>query len=248
MIEIKQVSKSFGQLPVLSGIDLAVGTGDVVALLGPSGAGKTTLLRCINFLERADSGVITIGDLTVSCSQATARQILALRRRTAMVFQNYNLFRHKTVLENVMEGLTTVQKMQRTEARDKSLAMLEKVGLIDRRDAYPAQLSGGQQQRAGIARALALDPEIILFDEPTSALDPELVGEVLKVIKRIAEEGVTMMVVTHELAFARDVSTQTVFMANGSIVEHGKTSELFHRPSQERTQRFLRQSVPGSVG
>lgn len=221
MIQLTDISKSYGKNAVLKSIDLTVNKGEVVVILGPSGSGKTTLLRCVNYLEKPNGGEITIGDYRVQCKRATKKEIHELRQRSAMVFQQYNLFKHKTAIENVMEGLVVVKKMPKAEARLKSIALLEKVGLADKLDAYPSQLSGGQQQRVGIARALALEPEVILFDEPTSALDPELVGEVLAVIRKIAKEGITMIVVTHEMGFARDVANHVVFMDEGVIVEQG---------------------------
>ncbi len=244
MIKLSRITKSFGRTQVLKGIDLTVGTGEVVVILGPSGSGKTTLLRCINYLERAGEGTITIGDITVDCKRAGKKDIHSLRRKTAMVFQHYNLFKHKTALENVMEGLVVVQKLPKEEARERSIRVLEKVGLGSKLDSYPSELSGGQQQRVGIARALALEPEVILFDEPTSALDPELVGEVLEVIRKIAKEGITMIVVTHEMGFARDVSNHVVFMDGGVIVEEGKPQELFGSPKEERTKQFLKRITP----
>ncbi|GAA4847022.1 amino acid ABC transporter ATP-binding protein [Paenibacillus vulneris] len=244
MIQLSNIQKSFGKHQVLRGIDLTVSKGDVVVILGPSGSGKTTLLRCINFLERPNDGEVRIGDYRVQCKHPSKTDILTLRRKTAMVFQHYNLFKHKTVIENVMEGLVVVQKLSKEEARRKSLLMLEKVGLSHKIDAYPVELSGGQQQRVGIARALALNPEVILFDEPTSALDPELVGEVLSVIRRIAREGVTMIVVTHEMSFARDVSNHVVFMDEGRIVEEGNPEDIFARPKEERTKQFLKRITP----
>lgn len=239
MLQVENIHKKFGAEEVLKGISLQVKRGDVVSILGPSGSGKTTLLRCINLLERPNRGIVAIGDLTVNVEKLTRKDILKLRRKTAMVFQSYSLFANKNALENVMEGLLVVKKMKKEEARAKSLALLEKVGLAGKADHYPAQLSGGQQQRVGIARALALDPEVILFDEPTSALDPELVGEVLEVIRAIALEGVTMIIVTHELSFARDVSTHVVFMENGSIVEQGEPRQIFYDPQQQRTKEFV---------
>lgn len=244
MIQLSNIQKSFGKQQVLRGIDLTVSKGDVVVILGPSGSGKTTLLRCINFLEKPNDGEVRIGDFRVQCKHPSKADILTLRRKTAMVFQHYNLFKHKTVLENVMEGLIVVQKLSKEEARSQSLLMLEKVGLTHKLDAYPVELSGGQQQRVGIARALALNPEVILFDEPTSALDPELVGEVLSVIRRIAREGVTMIVVTHEMSFARDVSNHVVFMDEGRIVEEGNPDDIFARPKEERTKQFLKRITP----
>ncbi|GAA3403496.1 amino acid ABC transporter ATP-binding protein [Paenibacillus hodogayensis] len=239
MLQLDNIHKKFGSEEVLKGISLQVNRGDVISILGPSGSGKTTLLRCINLLERPHKGTITISDLSVDAEKLSRKDILKLRRKTAMVFQSYNLFANKNTLENVMEGLIVVKKMKRAEAKAKSLALLEKVGLANKADHYPSQLSGGQQQRVGIARALALDPEVILFDEPTSALDPELVGEVLDVIKHIAQEGVTMIIVTHELSFARDISTQVVFMEKGNIVEQATPKQLFFNPQQQRTKEFI---------
>ncbi|CAH1057271.1 amino acid ABC transporter ATP-binding protein [Paenibacillus pseudetheri] len=244
MIKLTQISKSFGRNQVLNNIDLTVIKGEVVVILGPSGSGKTTLLRCVNYLERPSSGEIVIGDFKVNCKHARKKEIYQLRQKTAMVFQQYNLFRHKTALENVMEGLLVVKKLPKDEARKRSIALLEKVGLASKLDAYPSQLSGGQQQRVGIARALALEPEVILFDEPTSALDPELVGEVLAVIRKIAKEGITMIVVTHEMGFARDVANHVVFMDGGVIVEEGTPTELFNHPREERTKQFLKRITP----
>ena len=244
MIQLEQISKSFGKQEVLQSIDLQVKKGEVVVILGPSGSGKTTLLRCINYLEKPDAGQITIGDLKVDTKHPTKKDIHALRQQTAMVFQQYNLFKHKTALENVMEGLTIVRKMPKDKARAISVQVLEKVGLGNKLDHYPVQLSGGQQQRVGIARALALNPEVILFDEPTSALDPELVGEVLSVIRKIAKEGITMIVVTHEMDFARDVANHVVFMDGGLVVEEGTPEEIFQRPKEERTRQFLSRITP----
>lgn len=244
MIHLTGISKSYGKYAVLKSIDLTVNKGEVVVILGPSGSGKTTLLRCVNYLEKPNGGEIVIGDYRLDCKRATKKEIHELRQRSAMVFQQYNLFKHKTAIENVMEGLIVVKKMPKAEARQKSVALLEKVGLADKLDAYPSQLSGGQQQRVGIARALALEPEVILFDEPTSALDPELVGEVLAVIRKIAKEGITMIVVTHEMGFARDVANHVVFMDDGLIVEQGPPSELFHHPREERTKQFLKRITP----
>ncbi|MDR2657587.1 MAG: amino acid ABC transporter ATP-binding protein, partial [Oscillospiraceae bacterium] len=207
-------------------------------IIGPSGAGKSTLLRCVNFLERADSGVLTLDGRRVEASSATAKDIQWMRLNTAMVFQNYNLFQNKTALDNVAEGLL-VRGMTKREARDQSRAVLDKVGMLDRADEYPSRLSGGQQQRAGIARALVLRPSILLLDEPTSALDSELVGEVLKVIRDLARERMTMLIVTHEIQFAREISDRVAFFDNGAIVEQGATETFFSAPRNERTQRFL---------
>ncbi|MFC4777952.1 amino acid ABC transporter ATP-binding protein [Paenibacillus sp. GCM10023252] len=244
MIKLTGISKSFGRQQVLKDIHLTVNKGEVVVILGPSGSGKTTLLRCVNYLEKPSDGKIEIGDYSLECKRAGKRDIHTLRQKSAMVFQQYNLFRHKTALENVMEGLLVVKKLPREEAKKRSIALLEKVGLGAKLEAYPNQLSGGQQQRVGIARALALEPEVILFDEPTSALDPELVGEVLSVIRRIAKEGITMIVVTHEMSFARDVASHVVFMDEGSIVEEGTPAQLFNQPREERTKLFLKRITP----
>ncbi|RKP54058.1 amino acid ABC transporter ATP-binding protein [Cohnella endophytica] len=239
MIHLKRITKSFGRNEVLKGIDLTIRKGEVVAIVGPSGSGKTTLLRCINYLEKPSDGEISIDEFSVHFKKPHKKDIHALRQKSAMVFQQYNLFRHKTALENVMEGLVVVQKIPKEEARKRSVELLEKVGLGDKLDSYPSQLSGGQQQRVGIARALALNPEVILFDEPTSALDPELVGEVLGVIRKIAKEGITMIIVTHEMAFAQDVANHVVFMEGGVIVEEGPPNVIFNVPKEERTKQFL---------
>jgi cystine transport system ATP-binding protein len=242
MITIRNLHKRFGQREVLRGIDLHVETGSTVVIIGPSGSGKTTLLRCINLLETPTSGTISLGEYTISFDEnQTVKKdvVIALRKQTGMVFQNYHLFPHMTALENVMEGQVTVLKRPKELARDKALQLLDKVGLKDRADMYPHQLSGGQQQRVGIARAMAMDPKVLLFDEPTSALDPELVGEVLKVMKELASEGMTMVVVTHEMNFARDVADQVVFVDQGVIVEQGTPEEIFLHSKNERTLQFL---------
>jgi L-cystine transport system ATP-binding protein len=244
MIEVKNIKKSFGKLNVLHDVSIKVKTGDVIVILGPSGSGKTTLLRCINFLEKADAGSLTIGEKTVDFAKCSKKDILEIRRRTAFVFQNYNLFNNKTAVENVMEGLVTARGVSKNIARERAEHELEKVGLSDRLDYYPCKLSGGQQQRVGIARAVALDPDVILFDEPTSALDPELVGETLEVIKKVALEGRTMIVVTHEMSFAEDVADNVVFMDGGYIVEEGTPQKIFTHPEQERTKQFLRRILP----
>ena len=258
MLEIRNVQKTFrtyakpglfhrpgarkvaSELPVLRGVDLTVEKGDVVAILGPSGSGKTTLLRCLNFLETADAGQLVFDGESFDLAHASRTDIARLRKKTAFVFQNYNLFRNKTALQNVTEGLIVARKLPKEQAEEIGMKMLAKVGLADRADYYPRQLSGGQQQRVAIARALAADPEIIYFDEPTSALDPELTGEVLSVMRQLAEEGMTMLVVTHEMGFARNVSSKTVFMENGVLVEQAPSQQFFASPKEERTRAFLR--------
>ncbi|GED31467.1 amino acid ABC transporter ATP-binding protein [Brevibacillus centrosporus] len=240
MISITDLHKQFAQLKVLRGISLDVAKGKVVVIIGPSGSGKTTLLRCLNALEVPTSGSVQIGDVRLDFSKKVERSSLpSLRKQTGMVFQSYNLFPHMTALENVMEGPVTVKKISKEKAKEKASSLLVKVGLGDKLDHYPAQLSGGQQQRVGIARALAMDPQVMLFDEPTSALDPELVGEVLKVMKELAQEGMTMVVVTHEMGFAREVADEVIFMDQGIIVEHGTPQQLFTQPREERTRQFL---------
>lgn len=239
MIEVKNIKKDFGRHQVLKDVSVKVEDGQVVVILGPSGSGKTTLLRCINFLENADSGRLTIGESQVDLKKATKKEILDIRRKTAFVFQNYNLFANKTAIENVMEGLVTARRVPKAEARKRGEEALNWVGLSDRYDYYPCQLSGGQQQRVGIARAFVLNPEVILFDEPTSALDPELVGETLEIIKKVAEKGITMIVVTHEMSFAQDVADKVIFMDGGVVVEEGKPEDIFSNPKEERTRQFL---------
>lgn len=239
MLEVHNVKKTFGTLEVLKGVSLKVEQGDVVAILGPSGSGKTTLLRCINFLETADEGTLIFDQEQFPLNGLSKKEAARLRKKTAFVFQNYNLFLNKTALQNVTEGLIVARKMPKVQAEKLGLQALEKVGLAERRDAYPSQLSGGQQQRVAIARAIVTQPEIIYFDEPTSALDPELTGEVLAVMRQLAEEGMTMLVVTHELGFARTVSNKVIFMENGLVVESGPSQEVFQAPREERTRIFL---------
>ncbi len=241
VLEIKDIHKSFEEgNPILKGVDLVVNQGDVVAVLGPSGSGKTTLLRCINFLEKADQGQMVFDGKTYDLSKMNSKDIREIRQKTGFVFQNYNLFANKTVLQNVTLGLTCARKMNKKDAEKIALEMLEKVGMVQKADSYPIQLSGGQQQRVAIARALAFQPEIIYFDEPTSALDPELIGEVLNVMRDLAKEGMTMIVVTHEMSFAKDVSNHVIFMDGGNIIEEGNSKEFFENPKQERTREFLR--------
>lgn len=240
MIKYENVHKVFGDVEVLKGIDFEIGTGEVVCILGPSGSGKTTLLRCTNYLETPTKGIITVGDLTIDADKYTKKEIQELRKLSTMVFQNYNLFRNKTALQNVMTGLTVVQKKSKAEAKEIAEHYLNVVGMADRMDYYPSQLSGGQQQRVGIARALALKPHAILFDEPTAALDPELVGEVLNTMKEVARTGITMAVVTHEMGFAREVADRVVFMDGGVVVEQGKPEDVLDNPQNPRTKQFLR--------
>lgn len=245
MIKIRNIHKAFSNNSILNGIDLDVAKGSVVVILGPSGSGKTTFLRCLNALEMPQQGSIEFdGDkplLIDFAAHPSKKDILALRRKSGMVFQQYNLFPHKTALENVMEGPVAVQGVSSADARQKALALLGKVGLADKVDLYPFQLSGGQQQRVGIARALAIQPDLMLFDEPTSALDPELVQDVLSTMKELAKEGWTMVVVTHEIKFAMEVADLVVVMDGGVIVEQGAPETLFENPQHERTKRFLHQ-------
>ena len=236
MIKVENLKLSFGKNEVLKGINFKIEKGQVISIIGPSGSGKSTFLRSLNFLETASSGTITFGNETFDLSKINKKDINRLRKNTTMVFQNYNLFKNKTALENVIEGLLIVKKMNRNEAIEIGLKMLEKVGLKDKAEFYPNQLSGGQQQRVGIARAVAMSPEVILLDEPTSALDPELIGEVLKVIKDMVKENMTMIIVTHEMQFAREVSDYVVFMDGGTIIEEGKPEEIFVNSQNKRLQ------------
>ena len=240
LLEVRDIHKSFDGNKVLAGVDIKVNKGDVVSILGPSGSGKTTLLRCINFLERADVGKLSFEGKEYDLSRIKKSEIANIRMKTGFVFQNYNLFANKTVLQNVTLGLTSARKLQKKDAEKKALDVLVKVGMESYKDYYPSQLSGGQQQRVAIARALATDPSILYFDEPTSALDPQLTAEVLEVMRQLAKEGMTMIVVTHEMGFAKDVSSHVVFMADGSIVEEGEAKEFFASPKQQRTREFLR--------
>ena len=239
ILEAKGIKKSFGKAEILKGLDLSVDKGDVVAILGRSGSGKTTLLRCLDFLEKADEGKLIFDGIEYDLKTITKRQIRELRLKTGFVFQSYNLFSNMTALENVMEGLVTARRMNKKEALEISLTMLEKVGMKEWKDHYPIQLSGGQQQRVAIARALATKPEVIYFDEPTSALDPELTGEVLSVMKTLAEEGMTMIVVTHEMGFARRVANRVIFMEEGRVLEEGESETIFTSPKEKRTQEFI---------
>lgn len=242
MITINKLQKRFGELEVLKGIDLSIEKGKTAVIIGPSGSGKTTLLRCLNLLEIPDGGSIMIGDTNIDFSagkKLKTSDISSLRKQTGMVFQSYNLFPHLTALQNIMEGPTVVLGKSKEEARKNALDLLDKVGLKDRADMYPHQLSGGQQQRIGIARAMAMEPAVLLFDEPTSALDPELVGEVLRVMKDLSEEGMTMVIVTHEMQFARDAADQVIFMDQGVVAERGTPDEVFGNTRNARTLQFL---------
>lgn len=247
MLMVKNIRKSFGVTEVLNGIDLQVHKGDVVAILGPSGSGKTTLLRCLNFLEQADDGEFTFDGESYSYSKISKKEIAGIRKKTGFVFQNFNLFANKTALQNVMEGLVVARKIPKKEAEVMSKQALDKVGLSDKYDAYPHQLSGGQQQRVGIARAIVAKPEIIFFDEPTSALDPELIGEVLAVMRQLAAEGMTMLVVTHEISFARQVSNKVLFMDGGMVLESGDSKAFFDKPESKRAEEFLKNLSDHSV-
>ncbi|WP_287124821.1 amino acid ABC transporter ATP-binding protein [Chromohalobacter sp.] len=240
MIALNGITKRFGAHTVFENIDLELERGEIIVIIGPSGTGKSTLLRCINYLEAPDAGRLTVGDLSLDARHATRQEILALRRRTAFVFQNYALFANKTALDNICEGMIVVDGLPKAQAHARGREILERIGLADKADAYPASLSGGQQQRVGIGRAMAAKAEVILFDEPTSALDPEWVDEVLALMKQLALERQTMIVVSHEMQFARDVADRVVFMDEGRIIEQGPPGELFTNPQDERTQRFLR--------
>ena len=240
ILETKDIKKSINGKTILDGISLSVKEGEVVVILGPSGSGKTTLLRTMNFLNPADSGTITIDGTSVDSASYSEKEVLALRRKTGMVFQNYNLFQNRTVLQNITDGLTVVHKIKKEQAREKALKLLETVNLSEKANSYPSQLSGGQQQRVGICRALALEPKVILFDEPTSALDPELVGSVLATMRDVAASGITMIVVTHEIRFARDVADTVVYMEDGKIVESGSPKQVLDKPKNEKTIHFLR--------
>ena len=236
MISCKNVVKTFGNLEVLKGIDLDVAAGEVVVIIGPSGSGKSTFLRCMNHLEASNSGTITINGKVIESKESSLNK---LRQEIGMVFQQFNLFPHMTVMGNIMEAPVLLKKMTKDQAKKKAMELLEKVGLAEKADEYPNRLSGGQKQRVAIARALAMEPKIMLFDEPTSALDPELVGEVLMVMKQLAKEGMTMVVVTHEMGFAKEVADRVIFMDGGYIVEQGSPEDIFQNPKHERTQEFL---------
>jgi putative amino-acid transport system ATP-binding protein len=240
IVEIQNLSKAFGNNQVLKDIHLDIKENEVVAIIGPSGTGKSTFLRMLNYLDEPTSGNITVGDVTIDAENYSKKEVQQLRLQSSMVFQNYNLFKNMTAIENVMESLVTVRNVEKSEARQIALEQLEKVGLANRQDAYPSQLSGGQQQRVGIARALAVNPKVLLFDEPTSALDPMLVAEVLQTIKQLVETGnVTMLLVTHEISFAKDVASRVLFMNEGQIAADGTPQEILENPADETLQQFL---------
>jgi len=243
MLEIRDIHKSFSDTEVLKGINFKVDKGDVIAVIGPSGSGKTTLLRCISFLEKADKGTMVFDGISHDMTSLSKGEIKKIRMQMGFVFQSFNLFSNMTVFENVMEGLVTARGIERDTARMKTLDVLKKVGMLDRAEYYPGELSGGQQQRAAIARAIAPDPEVILFDEPTSALDPELTGEVLDVMKKLAGEGTTMIVVTHEMDFAMDVASRVTFMEDGVVIEEGPSKEFFRSPKEERSLQFIQRTM-----
>lgn len=245
MLNVTNVHKSFGDNEVLRGVSFDIKKGDVIAILGASGSGKTTLLRCLEFFEKADKGHISIGDIETDLHTASRQKIHEIRQHTSFVFQNYNLFNNKNALDNVALGLIKGHGVKKDRAKEIAKKALEEVGLGDRLDYYPSELSGGQQQRVGIARALAVEPDVIFFDEPTSALDPELVGEVLETIRKLAKSGSTMVIVTHEMAFARDVATKAIYMDKGVIVEQGDAKEFFMHPREERTRQFLSRFLEG---
>ncbi|MEZ8826242.1 amino acid ABC transporter ATP-binding protein [Vibrio amylolyticus] len=241
MIKLQNIHKHFGNTEVLKGIDLEIKQGEIIVIIGSSGTGKSTLLRCVNFLEQADQGSITIDDVSVDTQSHTKAEVLALRRKTGFVFQNYALFAHMTARQNIAEGLITVRGWKKEQALKKAQQILDDIGLGDKGDSYPAALSGGQQQRVGIGRAMAFQPELLLFDEPTSALDPEWVGEVLNLMKKLATQHQTMLVVTHEMQFAKEVADRVIFMANGHIVEQGSPQDIFDNPQDPQLKKFLNQ-------
>ena len=240
MIKVTDLHKSFGELAVLKGIDFQADTGEVIVIIGPSGMGKSTFLRCINYIERPEKGIIEIDNVKVDAEKCTEKEIKQLRLKTSMVFQNYNIFKNKTVIENVMLPITSVQKIEKEIAKEKALQYLDQVGLLDKVNEYPSRLSGGQQQRVGIARAMAVNPKLILLDEPTSSLDPELVLGILDILRNLANEHKrTMIIVTHEMSFAKEIADRIIFMDDGRIIEEGTPEKIFSNPQNERTKRFL---------
>ena len=240
MIKVTDLHKSFGELAVLKGIDFQADTGEVIVIIGPSGMGKSTFLRCINYIERPEKGIIEIDNVKVDAEKCTEKEIKQLRLKTSMVFQNYNIFKNKTVIENVMLPMTSVQKIEKEIAKEKALQYLDQVGLLDKVNEYPSRLSGGQQQRVAIARAMAVNPKLILLDEPTSSLDPELVLGILDILRNLANEHKrTMIIVTHEMSFAKEIADRIIFMDDGRIIEEGTPEKIFSNPQNERTKRFL---------
>ena len=240
MIKVTDLHKSFGELAVLKGIDFQDDTGEVIVIIGPSGMGKSTFLRCINYIERPEKGIIEIDNVKVDAEKCTEKEMKQLRLKTSMVFQNYNIFKNKTVIENVMLPMTSVQKIEKEIAKEKALQYLDQVGLLDKVNEYPSRLSGGQQQRVGIARAMAVNPKLILLDEPTSSLDPELVLGILDILRNLANEHKrTMIIVTHEMSFAKEIADRIIFMDDGRIIEEGTPEKIFSNPQNERTKRFL---------
>ena len=240
MIKVTDLHKSFGELAVLKGIDFQADTGEVIVIIGPSGMGKSTFLRCINYIERPEKGIIEIDNVKVDAEKCTEKEIKQLRLKTSMVFQNYNIFKNKTVIENVMLPMTSVQKIEKEIAKEKALQYLDQVGLLDKVNEYPSRLSGGQQQRVGIARAMAVNPKLIILDEPTSSLDPELVLGILDILRNLANEHKrTMIIVTHEMSFAKEIADRIIFMDDGRIIEEGTPKKIFSNPQNERTKRFL---------
>ena len=240
MIKVMDLHKSFGELAVLKGIDFQADTGEVIVIIGPSGMGKSTFLRCINYIERPEKGIIEIDNVKVDAEKCTEKEMKQLRLKTSMVFQNYNIFKNKTVIENVMLPMTSVQKIEKEIAKEKALQYLDQVGLLDKVNEYPSRLSGGQQQRVGIARAMAVNPKLILLDEPTSSLDPELVLGILDILRNLANEHKrTMIIVTHEMSFAKEIADRIIFMDDGRIIEEGTPEKIFSNPQNERTKRFL---------
>lgn len=239
MINAVGIKKNYGELEVLKGIDLNIKKGEVVVIIGPSGSGKSTFLRCLNYLEIPTKGIVTLDEFSINAENYSSSEVRKLREKSAMVFQNFNLFNNKTVIQNIMEGLITVKRIDKSKSEEISMKILRKVNMHMKKDVYPKNLSGGQKQRVSIARAIALEPKVILFDEPTSALDPEMVLEVLNVIKDLAKEHITMIIVTHELSFARDIADKVVFMDNGVIVEQGTPEEVLLNPKEKRTKEFL---------
>ena len=240
MIKVTDLHKSFGELAVLKGIDFQADTGEVIVIIGPSGMGKSTFLRCINYIERPEKGIIEIDNVKVDAEKCTEKEIKQLRLKTSMVFQNYNIFKNKTVIENVMLPMTSVQKIEKEIAKEKALQYLDQVGLLDKVNEYPSRLSGGQQQRVGNARAMAVNPKLILLDEPTSSLDPELVLGILDILRNLANEHKrTMIIVTHEMSFAKEIADRIIFMDDGRIIEEGTPEKIFSNPQNERTKRFL---------